>query len=67
MSHTPMTNGKQVITSHGEQVLFNPSQERQSDQLARCTHEEVDTRMFVHAMNAVRQGCESIAICTVDN
>ena len=53
ISHIPMTNGKQVTTSHGEQVLFNPSEKRQSDQLAPCTHEEADTRIFVHVIDAV--------------
>ena len=63
--HMQIACGKQVVTSYGEQVLFNQPGERQSD-LAPCTHEEADTRMFVHAVDAVRQGSKRIVIRTVD-
>lgn len=63
--HMQIACGKQVVISYGEQVLFNQPRERQSD-LAPCTHEEADTRMFVHAVDAVRQGSKRIVIRTVD-
>ena len=61
-----IASGKQVVTSYGEHVLFNQPRGRQSD-LAPCTHEEADTRMFVHAVDAVSQGSKRIVIRTVDN
>jgi hypothetical protein len=64
--HMQIASGKQVVTSYGEQVLFNQLRESKSD-LALCTHEEADTRMFVHAVDAVRQGSKQIVIRIVDS
>lgn len=63
--HMQISIGKLVVTSYGEQVLSNPPRETQSD-LAPCTHEKADTRMFVHAVDAVRRGSKRIVIRTVD-
>ena len=35
--------------------------------LAPCTHEEADTRLFLHAGDAVRKGYRKLYIRTVDN
>ena len=34
--------------------------------LSPCTHEEADTRIFVHCLDSVREGNNRLLICTVD-
>ena len=46
------TNGKQVIVTHGKDVLCYPST-YSSKKLSPCSHEEADTRMMVHVADAV--------------
>ena len=40
---------------HGQVIILSP-----------CTHEEADTRMFLHAADAVQQGDRKILLRTVD-
>ncbi|KAK3737278.1 hypothetical protein QZH41_007347 [Actinostola sp. cb2023] len=56
---------QQVITTHDDQVLCNPARDDISS-MAPCTHEEADTRMLLHAADAVQQGHHKILIRTVD-
>ena len=56
---------KQVISTFGEEVISNPSHVDVSN-LAPCNHEEADTRMMLHAADAVKQGFSKIVIRTVD-
>ena len=55
---------KQIISTHHRDVLCK--QTRDVSGLAPCTHEEADTRMFVHLEDAVRQGFTKALIRTVD-
>ena len=55
---------KTVITTHNVHVLSTNTHDTSA--LAPCNHEEADTRMFVHAADAVNQGCQKIMIRTVD-
>ena len=56
--------GKQVITTYGEGVLcITPCD---TSMLAPCSHEEADTRMFLHVSHAVNQGFNNILLRTVD-
>ena len=56
------------ITTCGENVLQNPApQDDRSviQSLSPCNHEEFDTRVMLHAANAVSQGCKRILM--IDN
>ncbi|KAK3742384.1 hypothetical protein QZH41_002604 [Actinostola sp. cb2023] len=56
---------KQVISTYGEQVLCSIPRESISS-LAPCKHEEADTRMLLHAADAVQSGHNKILLRTVD-
>ena len=54
--------GKEIyITSDQSVVLLFPS-----TSMPDCTHEESDTRIVVHIIDAIRKGMKSICIRTVD-
>ena len=55
---------KLVVSTHGKNVLCNRIKD--TDDLAPCSHEEADTRIFVHMADAVKEGLRSILIRTVD-
>ena len=57
---------KEVITTYGKEVLCS-QQRGDLLRLAPCTHEEADTRMFLHAADAVNQGHQRIMLRTVDS
>ena len=58
---------KQVISTHGKQVLSIMSISRDNiGRLAPCNHEEADTRMLLHAADAVQCGFTKILLRTVD-
>lgn len=54
----------QVITTHHKDVLCIQSLDTTG--LAPCTHEEADTRIFLHVLDAVNHGFKSVMIRTVD-
>jgi hypothetical protein len=54
----------QVITTHGQDVRCTIP--RATTSLSPCTHEEADTRMLLHAADAVQQGDQKILLRTVD-
>ena len=58
-------DGKQVITMKGEQVLCS-SQQFDTSTLTPCNHEEVDTRILIHAADASKAGHKDKVIRTVD-
>ena len=62
---TSIDSERQVISSHGEQVLSSHPRDDTST-LAPCTHEEGDTRMFLHVTDAVQCGFTRIIVRTVD-
>ena len=55
---------KTIITTVKEFVLSSPS--ISTNNLQPCSHEEADTRIFVHVLNAVKQGHSKLMIRTVD-
>ena len=59
------TNGKQVIVTHGKDVLCYSST-YSSKKLSPCSRKEVDRGMIVHVADAVDKGHTSIMIRTVD-
>ena len=54
----------QVITTYSQDVRCTSPRETAS--LSPCTHEEADTRMLLHAADAVQQGDRKILLRTVD-
>lgn len=54
---------KHVISTHGKNVLCN--QPLDTTQLQPCQHEEADTRMMVHMLDASMQGCQKLLLRTV--
>ena len=58
---------KQVISTYGKQVLsIIPIPCNTIGRLAPCSHEEADTRMLLHAADAVQCGYTKILLRTVD-
>ena len=56
---------KQVITTKGKDILCSPARNN-TTYLTPCTHEEADTRMILHAVDAVQEGYRKIVLRTVD-
>ncbi|KAG7162906.1 hypothetical protein Hamer_G025061, partial [Homarus americanus] len=56
---------KQLVVTDKKQVLTVPSR-KDTANLAPCNHEEADTRMMVHAADALECGHRRILIRTVD-
>jgi len=61
-----LADGKQLVTTVGDDVLYNPPDGSINAALSPCTQEEADTRMLLHTADAVRQGCKKIVLRTVD-
>ena len=59
----PTSQGKAIYTTDGMSVLSTGSQDLAS--LAPCSHEEADTRLFLHALDAVQKGCRKLCVHTV--
>ncbi|KAG7168436.1 putative winged helix-turn-helix domain containing protein 5 [Homarus americanus] len=55
----------QLVVKDKKQVLTVPPR-KDTVNLAPCNHEEADTRMMVHAADALECGHRRILICTVD-
>ena len=55
---------KQIITTKDTHVLSNIDQNMSN--ISPCSHEEADTRIFLHLEDAVRKGYNSAVIRTVD-
>lgn len=55
----------EIIATNGNRVLSNATQKKFHN-LQPCTHEEADTRIFLHAKDASQAGLKSIVIRTVD-
>lgn len=56
--------GKEVYSTYGNQVVTNGSRETLQD-LQPCNHEEADTRIFLHVLDAAKQH-RRIMIRTID-
>ena len=55
---------KQVISTYGDKVLSAPR--RDNVQIEPCMHEEADTRLVLHMLDAANAGHEKIMIRTCD-
>ena len=55
---------KKVISSYDQSVGSNTSGDIGDS--SPCTHEEADTRVFVHCLDSVREGTKKLLIRTVD-
>ena len=51
---------KQIISTKGRSVIC--SQSRELDNLLPCEHEEADTRIFLHAQDAAKEGYRKIMV-----
>lgn len=58
-------DGKEIVTTHGDAVLSTANR-REMLVLSPCTHEEADTRLMVHALDACLSGHRRIKIRTND-
>ena len=52
----PASEGKAIYATDGMGVLSTVASEDLAS-LAPCSHEEADTRLFLHAVDAVQKGC----------
>ncbi len=55
---------KLVVSTYGKDVLCNRFKD--TEKLAPCSHEEADTRIFVHMADALDESLRTILIRTVD-
>ena len=60
-----LPEGKEVYSTHGSSVLTSSNRSEMSN-LAPCTHEEADTRLMIHALDASLRGHRRIKIRTND-
>ena len=58
-------SGKQIFATHGANVISTPVSENVSV-MSPSTHEEADTRIFLHCLDASKKGHNKIMIRTVD-
>lgn len=63
--HLPLADCKELYASDGSGVLCS-SAESNIARLAPCLKEEADTRLLLHAADAVQKGCTKITTRTVD-
>ena len=58
-----MTTSNAVLVTKEENVLTSTNYTNMSlEELAPCTHEEADTRIFLHAWHAAREGYKSLLV-----
>jgi len=60
-----LPEGKEAYSTHGSSVLTSSHRSEMSN-LAPCTHEEADTRLMIHALDASLRGHQRIKIRTND-
>ena len=58
-------DGKEIYATHGETVMTS-SNRTEMNSLSPCSHEEADTRLMVHALDASLKGHRRIKIRTND-
>ena len=59
-----LVTDKQLVTTNGPDVVCIPPQD--SSHLTPCDHEEADTRMILHMVDAVNDGYQKVLLHTVD-
>ena len=57
--------GKAVCATDGHDVIF-PMAQIDLTGLVPCSHEEADTRLFLHVADAVKKGYRKLLVRTVD-
>ena len=60
-----LPENKEVYSTHGSSVLTSSNRSEMSN-LAPCTHEEADSRLMIHALDASLRGHRHIKISTND-
>ena len=60
------TYGKILVSTYDESVITSDQTMMDLNSLQPCSHEEADTRIFLHAAHCAQQGHKRIAIRTVD-
>ena len=60
-----MAESKELYATDGSGVLCFPV-DLCLARLAPCSQEEADTRLLLHAADAVQKGCNKVTICNVD-
>ncbi|CAH3182060.1 unnamed protein product [Porites lobata] len=60
-----IANGKEIYATHGETVMTS-SNRTEMNSLSPCSHEEADTRLMVHALDASLKGHRRVKIRTND-
>lgn len=65
ISSKPQIEDKQLFATHKEDVVSS-SEIPMKEAIAPCTHDEADTRMFVHLKHAVTLGFKEASLRTVD-
>jgi hypothetical protein len=60
-----MQTEKEICATSGNNVLLN--HDKDTTTLMPCSHEEADTRIFLHALDASQSGYKRILIRTVDS
>ncbi|XP_044175497.1 uncharacterized protein LOC122958628 [Acropora millepora] len=62
----PLPDGKVVYSTSGPNVLSTLTTRENMDRIQPCTHEEADTRLLLHALDAQRCGYQHIKIRSND-
>ena len=60
-----LSEGKVIYSTYGKDVIL-PAQRTNLELLAPCTHEEADTRLMVHALDAASNGYKRLKIRSDD-
>ena len=58
-------DGKEIYATHGKTVMTS-SKRTEMNSLSPCSHEEADTRLIVHALDASLKGHRRVKIRTND-
>jgi len=66
LATVPVPAGKLLVVTTGQDAICNPREGSNIDNLYPCSHEEADTRMFLHAAHAAKHGYKNVLIRTVD-
>ena len=61
----PVSEGK-VVYATDEDDIFSTKVNADMTNLAPCSHEEADTCLLLHALDAVQKGHRKLLICRVD-
>ena len=60
------SGSKEVYTTHLNDVLTAHEYDDSINEIKPCSHEEADTRMFLHVAHAAKHGHQKVSIRTVD-